>query len=196
MTDAERWLPYAALDLAAPAALLRAVRAAGVAHEVRTHEPARHARHLAALWGVPLPEAGRATLFFAAPGAPDDAGGAPGEGGTAPPRRPVLVLVPADRKIGAPRLRRRLAADELRVLRADRGVGRLGWAGLPGAPGALPAVPGLFFARALLDDLLFERPRVVLTLEPGRSLALSPGDYQRAAGAERVDVAGHTRLPW
>ncbi len=193
MTDAERWLAYAAVDLAAPAALLRAVQDAGVAHEVRTHEPARHARHLAALWGVPLPEAGRATLFFAAAGAADAAGGT---GGTEPPRRPVLVLVPADRKIGAPRLRHRLAADELRVLRADRGVGRVGWAGLPGAPGALPAVPGLFFARALVDDLLFERPLVVLTLEPGRSLALSPGDFQRAAGAERVDVAGHTRLPW
>jgi hypothetical protein len=190
VTDPERWLPYAALDFAAPATLLRAVQAAGVAHEVRTHEPARHARHLAALWGVPLPEAARATLFFAGAGAPD------GTGETEPPRRPVLVLVPADRKIGAPRLRRRLAADELRVLRADRGVGRLGWAGLPGAPGALPAVPGLFFARALVDDLVFERPRVVLTLEPGRSLALSPGDYQRAAGAERADVAGQTRLPW
>jgi prolyl-tRNA editing enzyme YbaK/EbsC (Cys-tRNA(Pro) deacylase) len=182
VTDADRWLPFAPVDLAAPAALLRAVRDAGVAHEVRTHQPARHARHLAELWGLPLPEAGRATLFFAA-----TAGAS---------QRPLLVLVPADRKIGAPRLRQRLGADELRVLRADRSVGRVGWAGLPGAPGALPAVPGLFYARGLIDEAVFERPRVVLTLEPGCSLALAPRDYQRLAGAERGDVSGRTRLPW
>jgi hypothetical protein len=193
--DADLWRPYEPTDPEAPAALLRALRAAGVEHEVRAHEPARHARHLAAIWGVPLPEAGRATLFYA-PGA-RDAGDAPPH--PAPPPSgplpvPVLVLVPADRKIGAPRLRAFLGAAELRVLRADRGVGRVGWRGLPGEPGVLPAVPGLFRARLLVDSLVFERPRQVLALEPGRSLAVAPADYVRVTGAVTADVAGRTLL--
>jgi hypothetical protein len=196
---ADLWRAYEPIDPEAPAALLRAVRAAGVEHEVRTHEPARHARHLAAIWGVPLPEAGRATLFYA-PGARHAGGAAPPPGPPPGPPPdgalavPVLVLVPADRKIGAPRLRDFLGAAELRVLRADRGVGRVGWRGLPGEPGALPAVPGLFRARLLVDPLVFERPRLVLTLEPGRSLAIAPADYVRLTGGVTADVAGRTLL--
>jgi hypothetical protein len=106
----------------------------------------------------------------------------------------VLVLVPADRKIAAPRLRELLGAAELRVLRADRGIGRVGWRGLPGAPGALPAVPGLFGARLLVDALVLRQRRVVLALEPGRSLALSPRALLRPAGGQEVSTTGRTRL--
>ena len=136
--DAARWRVYQPVDPAAPAALRRRLTDAGEPYELRAHEPARHARHLAALWSLPLDEAIRATLFYASPqAAPPGPGSAPAD-----VPAPVLVLVPADRKIAAPRLRELLGAAELRVLRADRGVGRVGWRGLPGAPGALPAVPG------------------------------------------------------
>ncbi|HEX2325657.1 MAG TPA: hypothetical protein VHQ00_09675, partial [Chloroflexota bacterium] len=87
-----------------------------------------------------------------------------------------------------------LGAAELRVLRADRGVGRVGWRGLPGAPGALPAVPALFGARLLVDVLVLRHRRVVLTLEPGRSLALSPRALLRLAGGQEVSTTGRTRL--
>ena len=81
-----------------------AIGPTGAAEEIRRHEPARHARHLASLWNIHLAEAGRATLFYA-----DGAA--------------FLVLVPADRKISAPTLRSLLAAEELRVLRADGATG-------------------------------------------------------------------------
>jgi hypothetical protein len=206
--DAARWRAYLPVDPAAPEALLRRLTAAGEPHELRAHEPARHARHLAALWNIPLHEAIRATLFYASPppgppGAPEQPGppGAPeqpGQSASGPAAgvspAPVLVLVPADRKIAAPRLRELLGAADLRVLRADRGVGRVGWRGLPGAPGALPAVPGLFGARLLVDALVLRQRRVVLTLEPGRSLALSPQALLRPAGGQEVSTTGRTRL--
>ena len=110
---------------------LGALADAGIPHEVRAHEPARHARHLASIWGVPLHQAARATLFYA----DGDA---------------VLAVVPADRKVAAPRLRTLLGVADLRVLRGDRGVGRAGWINLDGEPGALPAVPALYGARALV----------------------------------------------
>jgi prolyl-tRNA editing enzyme YbaK/EbsC (Cys-tRNA(Pro) deacylase) len=147
----------------------------GLAHTVREHEPARHARHLASIWSVSLPEAGRATLF--------DAGG-----------RPVLVLVPADRKVAAPRLRQLLDVEELRVLRGDRGVGRIGWRGLPGEPGALPAVPAVFRAGILVERLVLAQPRLVVAVAPGCSVSLSPADDLRVTGAETVSLAGRTRL--
>ena len=75
-----------AFDPGAEERFLAALAAAAVPHELREHEPPRHARHLAALWGAALHQAVRATLFFA--------------DGTA-----VLGLVPADRKVSAPRLR-------------------------------------------------------------------------------------------
>jgi hypothetical protein len=188
--DAPRWQVYQPVDPAAPAALRRRLTDAGEPYELRAHEPARHARHLAALWSLPLDEAIRATLFYASPqAAPPGPGSAP-----AAVPAPVLVLVPADRKIAAPRLRELLGAAELRVLRADRGVGRVGWRGLPGAPGALPAVPALFGARLLVDVLVLRHRRVVLTLEPGRSLALSPRALLRLAGGQEVSTTGRTRL--
>lgn len=149
---------------------------AAVPHELRRHEPVRHARHLASLWNVPLGGAGRATLFFA-----DGAA--------------VLVLVPADRKVSAPTLRSLLAADELRVLRADRGVGRIGWAGLAGPPGALPAVPALFGAAMLVDELALAPQQIVLSVDAGRSIALAPHDYVALVSARVVRIAGTTKLP-
>ena len=163
------------VDPAAANRLLQALQQQGVAFTLRTHEPPRHARHLAALWPIPLQEAGRATLL-AADGAP------------------LLVVVPADRKIGAPRLRTFLGAADLRVLRGDRGVGRVGWVGLPPPPGALPAVPAMFGARALVDELVFRSPQLVIAVDGTRSIALSPADYQRVAGAETARFAGTTRL--
>lgn len=159
----------------APTALLQSLAAAAVPYDIRRHDPARHARHLAAIWGIPLPEAGRATLF--------DAGGAP-----------VLVLVPADRKVSAPRLRSVLGVTDLRVLRGDRGVGRTGWRGLPGEPGVLPAVPRLYGARCLVEELVLNRERLVVSLEAGRSVALLPADYVRVVGAATARFAGGTRL--
>ena len=147
-----------------------------VPHELRRHEPARHARHLASLWNIHLAEAGRATLFYA-----DGAA--------------VLVLVPADRKISAPTLRTLLGAVELRVLRADRGVGRVGWTNLNGPPGALPALPALFNAIILVDELALTPPRIVLSIDSGSSVALPPQDYIKLVNAEVVQVAGRTKLP-
>jgi prolyl-tRNA editing enzyme YbaK/EbsC (Cys-tRNA(Pro) deacylase) len=166
---------FEAVDPGAPAAFLQALIAAAVPHELRHHEPARHARHLAAVWDIPLSEAGRATLFVA-----DGA--------------PVLVLVPADRKVSAPRLRDLLGATDLRVLRGDRGVGRAGWHGLPGDPGALPAVPGLYAASCLLEARVMDLPRVVISLQPGQSLSLSPADYGRRTQATIASFTGSTRL--
>jgi hypothetical protein len=167
--------PYARVDLAAPDAFLGALARAGVPYEVRRHEPARHARHLAALWGVPLQVAGRATLFYA-----DGA--------------PVLVVVPADRKVAAPLLRGVLGVADLRVLRGDRGVGRVGWQGLPGEPGALPAVPALYGARGLVEGGVLAQPRLIVAVDPGRSVALAPGDYVAVTGAGAARFAGRTRL--
>ena len=106
----------------------------------------------------------------------------------------MLVLVPADRKIAAPRLRELPGVAELRVLRADRGVGRVGWRGAPRGARALPAVPALFGAHLLVDVLVLRHRRVVLTLEPGRSLALSPRALLRLAGGQEVSTTGRTRL--
>ena len=147
-----------------------------VPHELRRHEPARHARHLAALWNVPLAETGRATLFLA-----DGAA--------------VLVLVPANRKISAPALRALLGAADLRVLRADRGVGRVGWAGLPGSPAALPAIPALFGAEMFIDELALDPPRIVLPIDAERSVGIAPADYVSLVDARHVSIAGRTKLP-
>ena len=129
--DEARWQVYQPVDPAAPAALRRRLTDAGEPYELRAHEPARHARHLAALWSLPLDEAIRATLFYASPqAAPPGPGSAPAD-----VPAPVLVLVPADRKIAAPRLRellgrrraarltRRPRSREGRLARAPRGAG-------------------------------------------------------------------------
>ena len=178
--------PESASELAAKLAPFVVVRAGeverfldglrAVPHELRRHEPVRHARHLAALWNVPLGEAGRATLFYA-------------DGAS------VLVLVPANRKISAPTLRTLLGVEELRVLRADRGVGRIGWLTLNGSPGALPAIPSLFGATLLVDQLALTPKRLVLSLDAGLSVAIAPQDYVTLANARVVNVAGRTRLP-
>ena len=140
MTDADRWLPFAPVDLAAPAALLRAVREAGVAHEVRTRRGPDTPGTWPSCGACPCRgRAGDALLRHRR--------GTAASAARPRPRRP---------RIGAPRLRQRLGADNCRVLRADRGVGASGWGGLPGAPGALPAVPGLFYARGLIDDAVFD----------------------------------------
>lgn len=147
----------------------------GVPHAVRAHAPLRHARHLAQVWGVALAQAGRATLFGA------DAG-------------PVLALVPADRKVSAPRLRGLLGATDLRVLRGDRGVGRVGWAGLAGEPGALPAVPEMYDAECWVDERVLTLTQIVVTVEPTRSVALAPADYVRLTDARVAAFTGRTRL--
>ena len=164
------------IDYTAIERFLAALQQAGIAFELRQHEPPRHARHLAALWQAELQQAARATLLAA-----DD--------------QRVLAVVPADRKISAPRLRALLGARELRVLRGDRGVGRMGWDGLPGPPGALPALPALFGARAVVEPLILQSPRLILALEPGRSIALVSDDYARAIQAQMASFSGRTRLP-
>ena len=164
------------IDLAAIERFLAVLEQAGIVFEMRHHQPPRHARHLAAIWQADLLEAARATLLQA-----DES--------------IVLAVVPADRKISAPRLRELLGARALRVLRGDRGVGRTGWEGLPGPPGALPAIPGLFGARAVVEPLVLESPRLILALQPGRSLALAPDVYTRAVQAQVAPFAGITRLP-
>jgi prolyl-tRNA editing enzyme YbaK/EbsC (Cys-tRNA(Pro) deacylase) len=169
------FLHLASADAAAPARLLDLVKTAGVAHELREHEPARHARHLASLWGAALPEAGRATLFYA-------------DG------RGVLVVVPADRKVSAPLLREVLGAGELRVLRGDRGVGRLGWHNLDGLAGALPAVPALYGAPLYVDERVMALPRLIVALTTTRSVALAPDDYVRITGGTVARFTGATRL--
>ena len=137
--------------------------------------PARHARHLASLWDATLQETARATLLYA-----DGAA--------------VLAVVPADRKIGAPRLRSALGHHDLRVLRADRGTGRIGWRGLPPPPGPLPAVPGLFCAECVIDELVLESNRLIISLAPDHSLALPPMQYAAASAARVLRFAGSTRL--
>jgi prolyl-tRNA editing enzyme YbaK/EbsC (Cys-tRNA(Pro) deacylase) len=163
------------VDAAAAARFVDTLRDESVPHEVRAHEPARHARHLASIWGVPLHETARATLF-----------GAAGE--------PVLAVVPADRKVSAPRFAAALGVAELRVLRGDRGVGRLGWLPLPGSPGALPAVPGVYRARLFVDELVLAQRPVVIALGDGCSARLAAADYARAAAATVARFAGTTRL--
>ena len=163
------------VDLAAVERFDAAVRGSGVWFEAREHEHARHARHLASLWGGNLHDAARATLLAA--------------NGSA-----VLAVLPADRKIGAPRLRALLGAADLRVLRGDRGVGRVGWLGLLPPPGVLPAVPGLFGAASIVDELATLGGRLIVALSPTRSLALAPGDYVRLTGARVLRFAGTTRL--
>ena len=148
---------------------------AALPHEPRAHAPARHARHLAALWGVPLAGAGRATLFFA-----DGAA--------------VLALVPADRKVSAPRFRDLLGVADLRVLRGDRGVGRVGWSGLSGAPGALPAVPALFQAACWVDERVLTSDAVIVPVAEGRSVRLAPADYVQVTHARVARFSGKTRL--
>lgn len=164
-----------AVDTAAVERFLAALRVASVSHVVRTHEPARHARHLASIWQVPLSHAGRATLFSA-----DGA--------------PALALVPADRKVSAPLFSSVLAATVLRVLRGDRGVGRLGWRGLPEPAGALSAVPGLYGARLYVEEQVLAKPELVVALDPGRSVRLRPDSYVAVGGGTVARFAGTTRL--
>ncbi len=171
----ERFASLAGVDGSAIERLLECARQDGVAIEIRTHEPARHARHLAALWGAALSETGRATLFYA--------------DGSA-----VLGVVPAGRKVSAPVLRAVLGVEDLRVLRADRGVGRLGWRNLPGEPGALPAIPALYGARCYVDERVMELSAIVLALDPDRSLRIAPADYARLVGATVARFSGTTRL--
>ena len=156
-------------------AFLAWVRAAGEPHVVREHPPVRHARHLAASWGMALGDAVRATLF--------DADGAT-----------VLVAVPADRKIDAPRLRVALGVARVAVLRADRGVGRLGWVNLPGDPGALPGLPGPFGAHLFVDPEVLDRDEVVVAFSPTSSVRVGPGAYLAATGGTRLACVGITRL--
>lgn len=181
------------IDVDAGQRFLAALQRLQRAHELRRHEPARHARHLAALWEVPLHEVGRATLFES-----------DGEA--------VLAVVPADRKVSAPRFRALLGASGLHVLRGDRGVGRLGWARLPGERGALPAVPRMFGARCFVDARVMESSRLVLSLvlptsmmlpieglsigrrAGGHSLMVRPQDYVDATGAVVAGISGTTRL--
>lgn len=155
--------------------------ACGAAHVARPHEPVRHARDLAARWEAHLWEAGRATLFGVRQ-AGHEAGAA------------VLCVVPADRKISAPRLRDVLDIDEVRVLRGDRGVGRLGWAGMAGDPGALPGVPAVYRALCLVDDRVMALERLIVALGGALSVALSPSDYVVMTGARVASFTGTTRL--
>jgi prolyl-tRNA editing enzyme YbaK/EbsC (Cys-tRNA(Pro) deacylase) len=159
----------------AEARFLERLAAAAVPHELRTHEPPRHARHLAALWQRPLPEAGRATLFYA-------------DGGS------VLAIVPADRKVSAPRLRLVLGKADLRVLRADRGTGRIGWTNMPEPAGALPGLPGLYDAPGYVDERVTLLPWVIVALLRGRSVSLSPQNLVRITGARVASFTGTTRL--
>jgi hypothetical protein len=163
------------VEVAAADAFLTRLRERHAPFDCRTHAPARHARHLAQLWGVPLHAAGRATLLMA-------------------DMRPVLALVPADRKISAQRIRPLLHAGDLRVLRGDRGVGRLGWRDLPGPPGALPAVPGVFAAASWVDTEVLEIPALVVALDGTRSLRLRPQDYVAACHSHVESFIGTTRL--
>jgi prolyl-tRNA editing enzyme YbaK/EbsC (Cys-tRNA(Pro) deacylase) len=107
---------------------------------------------------------------------------------------PLLAVVPADRKIGAPRLRTLLGATELRVLRGDRGVGRVGWAGLPPPPAALPAVPAIYDAECMVDELVMRLPRLVVALDGTRSMGLAPADFVRLTQARIGRFVGTTRL--
>lgn len=171
----ELFASLAGVDGSSIERLLECARQDGVALEIRTHEPARHARHLAALWRAALWETGRATLFYA-------------DGSS------ILGVVQADRKVSAPVLRALLGARDLRVLRGDRGVGRAGWRNLPGEPGALPAIPALFGARCYVDERVMELSAIVLALEPDRSLRIAPADYARLVGATVARFSGTTRL--
>jgi prolyl-tRNA editing enzyme YbaK/EbsC (Cys-tRNA(Pro) deacylase) len=154
---------------------LTTLRDAGEAHQVRHYGGVRHARHLASLWGRPLTSTVRATLF--------DAEGAC-----------VLVAVPADRKIEAPRLRKVLGVAQLVVLRADRGVGRLGWVNLPGNPGTVPGLPQPFGARLIVEGELLALEDVVVPLTPTTSVRVTPVAYLTAVGGEAVQCVGRTRL--
>jgi hypothetical protein len=179
---AARSRPAASDPIAAVGSLVEAqdtflaqLRTTAVGYEVRTHGPVRHARHLASTWGLALDETVRATLF--------DADG-----------ERILVAVPADRKIEAPRLRSLLGAETLVVLRADRGVGRFGWVNLPGDPGPLPGLPSPFGARLIVDPEVLIPRSIVVPLAPTLSIRVGPREYVLTLGGEVFECVGRTRL--
>ncbi|HAH15762.1 MAG TPA: hypothetical protein DCL45_06980, partial [Chloroflexi bacterium] len=155
--------------------LLDLVSTSRIDFETRSHPEPRHARHLASIWEVGLSATVRATLMSM-------------DG------RPVLVAVPADRKIDALGVRARTGASTISVLRGDRGVGRVGWEGMEGQPGALPCVPEMFGASLLIDPELTDAGPIVVGLGGGQSLRCDGMQFAEALGARVIRCVGRTRL--
>ncbi len=146
-----------------------------IGFEMRTHHEARHARHLSSMWEVALSTTVRATLM-------------------AIDGSPVLVAVPADRKIDAPGVRARIGAVAIAVLRGDRGVGLLGWVGMEGQPGALPCLPGMFGASLMIDPELTGSGPIVVGLGGGQSFRCDGTLFAEACGGTVIRCVGRTRL--
>lgn len=159
----------------AVARLLDLMASRHIEFETRTHHEARHARHLASMWGVALSATVRATLM-------------------AMDGNPVLVAVPADRKIDAPGVRARMGAVAIVVLRGDRGVGRSGWEGMEGPPGALPCLPEMFGASLMIDPELTGLGRIVIGLGGGQSIRCDGTRFAEECAATVIRCVGRTRL--
>ncbi len=155
--------------------LLDLISTSHIDFETRSHPEPRHARHLASIWEVGLSATVRATLMSM-------------DG------RPVLVAVPADRKIDALGVRVRTGASTISVLRGDRGVGRVGWEGMEGQPGALPCVPEMFGASLLIDPEVTDAGPIVVGLGGGQSLRCDGVQFAEALGATVIRCVGRTRL--
>ena len=143
--------------------------------EMRTHPVPRHARHLASMWEAGLSATVRATLMSM-------------DG------RPVLVAVPADRKIDVPAVRARTGASGVSVLRGDRGIGLIGWEGMEGQPGALPCLPEMFDAHLLFDQELTEAGPIAVGLGGGQSIRCDGRQLADELGATVFRCVGRTRL--
>jgi prolyl-tRNA editing enzyme YbaK/EbsC (Cys-tRNA(Pro) deacylase) len=99
-------------------------------------------------------------------------------------RRPVLALVPGDRRADASKVAAAAGADGARTARPEEVVAATGF-----EPGAVAPFPAPNVARVLLDRTLLECELVWAGAgSPTHMLGIAPVDLARAARAEIVDL--------
>jgi len=98
--------------------------------------------------------------------------------------RPVLALVPGDRRVDLDKIARAAGAVEARIARAAEVQEATGF-----APGAVAPFPLPDVDRVLIDQSLLSHPVVwVGAGSPTHMASVSPGDLVRLARAQPVDV--------